>query len=252
MLDVKILKVHHEGADEAKKLLPHIQQTHVYSPEYPACTTIQAISSENSWNRAIAALARVGQFRDYVEGGEGEYVAFQNESLFAQKVPIYLVERFSPDESARVIELHRLSFFVSDAAIRLFRNGNLDKYLELYRKGLQLGEESRDLRDRNIARNIDAAEAYLRKVHPHLKEDPLRLTVCLGARHQPERYTSLPVDVVSLVNSERGPRIDIKSTSSDRDLLVHAVEEIAGIKHPTALERVRQMSYDELRKLLAK
>ncbi len=83
-----------------------------------------------------------------------------------------------------------------------------------------LKKEDIDLRDREITKNIQEAEAYLRERYPSVaKYDPLRLLVSVGRSHFPENYLDFPVRVRGTLSSD-----ETQQTLSDRTVVLEQQE----------------------------
>lgn len=274
MLEIKVLKVIHYGEKEARKLIPHIENTDIYAEENAGATEEMARAHEKNWQWVINSSG--WSFDQFVRNREaaqkaqrrgqddGQYALFQSSYLFAEKVPIYVVERFSQAEHEKIMASHKLEDLALHEAVEHLGEGRVDQYIEAYKRSLQLGKEKDELRDRHIAKNLECAEAYLRGIYPSLsKKEPLRLTVSLGSLHSPEKYTSIPIELCSLVGDGGAHHtIDLIALMNEQDIpvetlnhhiLVYGVKKVLSMKGiKIDLEKAMQMSYEELSRLLAK
>ena len=102
MLQVKILKVKHAEAVEARKLLPYIQRTHVYSPEDAVLEEPVAYQLEDDWEKVLSSVWTEDKFAAATERhfahsppNQRKYCVEERLYLFRYKVPLLYLERFS-------------------------------------------------------------------------------------------------------------------------------------------------------------
>jgi len=179
MLEITILKTHHRGEEEARKLLPYIQCCDVFGIESPLCTQQKAEEKEKEWTKIlqqdmstdefIRAFDKTSKGKKDTKAEEQKYLYLRKtyEQLFVERKPLWHSERWIIPPSS------------SQSTIR--------QKAELIRA-----------RDRQIAENLASAEQILRKTYERLQEKPvINLTLTVGALHTPEsylpNYTSTPI-----------------------------------------------------------
>ena len=210
MLSVKLLKIHHAGEGEASKLEPYIDNSDVFSPENPALTEKSAFKLEDQWesllhdrlsHREIELILRYCS--PAAPTDEASYGVKQHLYIYDKRIHLFYSERFKESEAKRLCDLKKQSDENYDLSIRKLLGGDVDNFFNLYEKGLLQDSELTEIRDKEIARNIDQAEYYLReRYHDLSSKRNLRLTVSIGALHFPEKYTQLKIEVVDLVNRD--------------------------------------------------
>ncbi len=269
MLEVTILKVWHVGKGEVAKLIPFMQDSHVYSPECFALTEEEAQKSETLVERAFNegwTLERLRQeHRKNIGAGSDppqiqEYRLAEFEQLLGFCLPIWYLERFTPEESRNLEKMRRSAEkFEHDALSSLDDWGGsrgAREFLSLYWKYLELSKNNCDQRDRSVGQNLSLAEQQIRERHPNLRRsEPLKLTVTVGAAHAPERYTSIPVAIKDLtigvshdqeteyrLKVAEGHRQGKKFDELKRDMLAYGL--IRNFRIP--LEQIETMSFEEL------
>ena len=207
MLEVKILKNTHSGTEEARKLREYIQNCHVYSSEWASRTEEECSEFERGWEEILGAHLSRSKFNRLIrEGWANENDDFRLvlfDYLFRNQVPLWHAERLPEMESPPLQnEDYQLRYRETFA---LLAQARVDEYLANL---FSLNEETITMltkRDKIIAKNIDEAEMKIRRRYPRLADkDPLKYNVQIGARHQPEMYTSIPVHVVNLEKEKKG------------------------------------------------
>ena len=139
MLNTTILKTHHYGIGEARKLLPYIQSSDVYSPENSSCTEIEASHLERVWETAISSgwtfakfIKRNGlNFPSSLEPTKA-YARLQFEYLFQSKSIIWFVERFSEKESKILNTLDGEGERMRTESCTHLTEGKVDQFLNSY------------------------------------------------------------------------------------------------------------------------
>lgn len=272
MLEVKILKVTHVGRDEARKLLVHIGNCDVYSPEIAATAKKDAEYFEDAWEKAVSQKMNRTQFQKWLNEEIKknmntleeikDYLTTEYEYIYRAGLPIFCLERHTEENSIKIRELNQSSTRLSGETVEYLIKKQIDQYLEKKWEHLKVIKDSREIRDREIANNIENAESYLVKRYPFLKQkETIKLTAGLGHSHSPEKYTSLSIKTEILSNGKDKP--------SDR--LIHAIKQQTSfdscahymLAHGAHLlidagslkitrEEVGNMSRDELYNLLSK
>lgn len=210
MLEIKILKVTHEGAAEAQKLVPFIQECDVFCPEKPACIEEIARKEEIFWqkifemNRFNFAMC-AKEVHGHLPKLEQDYIITQDMTIFDSKKPILFLERFSKSESMQICEGKEKADKLYEQAKVLFRGGK--DFLSIYQEALERYRNLYIKRDEEVARNINRAENLIREFYSHLKDiNPIKMTLSMGALHNPEKYLATPYTVVDLSICGRGVR----------------------------------------------
>ncbi len=204
MLEVTILKVEHAGITEARKLLPYIKASHIFSPEAAALSEQEATQEENYWDDVLAnpemnrtRLRKTLLKEAYLNLEQYEFDCALVDYLFTEREPKYVAERFSKQESNHLNTLdnqHLQRMVASEQSI-----DNIPLFLKTTYDLFCLNEQIRILRDCHIATNLDHAEDYIRKRWPRLEMvDTLRLGVMIGSGHYIEEYTTIPVHAPEL------------------------------------------------------
>lgn len=198
MLETTLLKVKHAGAEEARKLLPYILNTDVYSVERPACTEEKATNEEQAWENIInagmsrSAFARLSAHaHKHTPPEQQAYCTIQDDYLFRSKVPLWGVERFQPTKAQQMKELYQCAGALEQEGLDFLEQGNIPDCLAYARKALETHTMLNTIRDEEMARCVRHAESALRKRYVQLEaKETIRLTVAVGAVHMPEHYTS--------------------------------------------------------------
>jgi len=203
MLEVKILKVKHSGVEEAQKLTPFIQACDIYSPEQAGIPEKTARRMEADHARAIKqnwTRTRYKKFREDVfekaEGEQQEYFARFYDDLFRARRFIWILERFAEEEVEVVRQLNMQSAYSMAEGFRALVKGGIDAFIRKYYEGIRFLEKTAELRDQNIAKNIETAEEKVRERY-RIEAEPMKLTMHIGNQHQVEKYAP-QVEVVEL------------------------------------------------------
>ncbi len=194
MLELTLLKVHHAEERRAEKLEPYIQECDVCAPEAAMMTERGAAFLERWWEKALQREVDLSEMKKVLttpaNSKETNDYSLKKFQLFHQyQRPICVVEVFSFRESTALHRLLSMEGGYSTLAGRAFLDGYLDLFFEHIERAYQALQQLTDTRDEHIAENIPYVEEYLRERYPFLHErDPLRLLMCLGEGHAPERY----------------------------------------------------------------
>lgn len=204
MLKIRRLKVYHMGEQEARKLLPHIKETDVYSPETANDVETALLDWETKWKDILASDMSRTKFNQIMGYGPMDprmmaWAKAQNDYLFVGKVPIWSLERSTPDESKKITELKSAADDrLRQGLLNLF-SGNPQQYLQQSYDSLVLQVQYTDARDKVIGKTLQDAESRIRSFWPQIaKREPLRLTMVLGAVHTPEKYTEHTIEPYDL------------------------------------------------------
>lgn len=260
MLEVTILKGKHDTEDDAKKLLPYIKQCDVYAPESALLLRSEAEKREDVFEKVLAQDLNRNELNVLLEKMEikssyhyhyPKYNRKQNEYLYREKKPLWYVERRTSDESAKGWEMRNNADVILKDAFITFLGGNIEGYLQLFRKRLLLQEELRELRDAHIAVTLASAEDAIRARYFRLaKKEKISFCVSLGAIHRVEDLY-LPVQIVSLLDAptnamERLDHIRIQKVPPQEidPQVILAVAATQILRFPE--EEVEQLSFDEL------
>lgn len=203
MLEVTLLKVLHQGVDEARKLLPFIQQTDVFSPEFPGFSERDVETLEKEWEQLISSGISRSEYDREAErflqlNCFGKltinYIRTLRSYLFRSKIPLWHLGRLKDEDMKRLFSLKALKDRRTSEGFEFLHKGEVETFLKTYEEITSIDYEAMEMRDRNIAENIANAEDRIRERFPGLKRvEPLRLTAFLGACHSPERYSSFPI-----------------------------------------------------------
>ena len=266
MLEIKMLKVVHDGEDEARKLLPHIQECDVFSQESQALTEEEAVLLEQNWE-ALLQMSR-SRFRHELErtyGGSdssfAQYNIKRDDYLFQNKKPIIFLERWSQEDSLRLKESENNWNKKRRIYLKALHEKEIDRFMELCPPSLRDFSQWMIVeRDKHIADNLTRAEEIIHTNYPQLiAKTPKILTFDLGTGHALQRYTSIPIKVIDLDGKlSMCDRIlhDLMQTEvpkdyPKRDLLAYGIGELAyegllSVDDST----LRNASFDELKKIV--
>lgn len=208
MLEVTILKVKHSGHDEARKLLPYLKNCDIYCVEGAALTEKGAEENEKEWEMTLSSKPNRNKFRQnlasclktILKGEEYEYAIKEYEYAYLANLPTFHLERHSQEEANRINALDKESDILGGQSLRYLMAKKIDEFLQIHFKDLEMKVEAVKIRDRNMAANLESAEQILRsRYNGRLKDkDTIRLVAGVGSIHAPEKYTSIPINVVLL------------------------------------------------------
>tara|TARA_Y100000310_G_C20666113_1_gene807595 strand:+ start:1391 stop:2206 length:816 start_codon:yes stop_codon:yes gene_type:complete len=266
MLDVTLLSVEHAGEEEAKKVLPYIQDCDVVSVESPFETEKGAIKSEKEWN-SLLNLTRTKfnkQRREvYRKNGKDviDYWVKVEDYLFRSRLPLWHIERWENPNKAEegVIEERNITRMLYQSLGCLTRE-DLNYYFERSRESLWLNTNLHKERDKNMGENLNGAESIIRKTYDHLRgKETIRLVSIMGAGHNPQKFTDMSVKRVDL--TEYVPSfvliqmklydVEDRKDYSKRDLLAWGVGSLAEENgEDIDDERIEVAGIDELKEML--
>lgn len=223
MLEVTILKVRHAGAREVVQSYHYINACNVVGSESNLCTAEGAAVSEKGWASLLElpperrqktfdyAFPPPVHFHDDVL-----YTYLEQSYVLALGKPLWIAERFSEKEAEKEREKDFQSLDCVRNAFASLEEGDVENFFLRWKKHQLLNKRQIDYRDREMAKNIQGAEAYLRGRYPSVaKYDPLRLLVSVGRSHFPENYLDFPVRVRGTLSSD-----ETQHTLSDRIVIL--------------------------------
>ena len=201
MIDIKLLKVSHGTSREARKLLPYIQEADVWCPENAASTEDEAVMNEKTWQGFLSSGWNRSRFekdldRDLssqnMETQARDYVKTEKSYLYRNKKTIWHLERFSSERSRELLEAEAKRERQFEESVYHLEKGNVKTFLDSHANILRSEIIDIEIRDREVARNIDRAEQEIRKTFPQFeKRDIIYLRGYIGSLHQPEKYSRL-------------------------------------------------------------
>jgi hypothetical protein len=237
MLKVTLLKVRHDGEQDAKKLLDHIKRCDVYAPERLAGRVEQAVPTERMWMEDLklsrsAFLRKLESLKDGRKS-DNEFETKQLDYMFRQAKPMVILEKFSGEESEYLLRTFEESDQRWRTAHVLMFAGSLDQSMETAAKAAAKGTIVVRTRDKHIAENVDHVEGHIRQLAPHLADKAaINLTICLGAKHSPEQYSSIPMDIQLLENDPFGfPLHENAKDYPKRDLFAYVLSGLLEMVH---------------------
>lgn len=206
MLELKILKVNHSGKDNAKKLIPYIENCDIFGMESGCATKEHAEEIESHWeymlqtNKSVARLKieleEVKYSDKSIHPDEIEFEKQLDIELYKFRKPIIVLERFSKLES-KFLE----SLYSPPKTRSLLLEGNIDGFVSAYWNGLKMQGLADKQRDIHIAQNISKAEEKIRRKFEKLSEkNSINLSIMIGKLHNIERYLNCPYEVIDLHN----------------------------------------------------
>ncbi|MBI4151371.1 hypothetical protein HY496_00230 [Candidatus Woesearchaeota archaeon] len=218
MMTVKIVKVKHSGKSEAKKLRSYIHEADVFSHENAAMTAEKAARNESEWEGILSSGISRRRFQEFLrlvvqqEPKEtGEYLFTMYDLMFQSRVATWYLERFSSSQAEEIMKNELQADTIYTDAVEYFRQGDNDNYLRFFKQSLELNAYTIELRDREIAGNLEIAEEAIREQIPRLRtKDTIHLAAMVGGFHHPERYSKKQVDVVTVMEPPQdiGDRIN--------------------------------------------
>ena len=234
MLNANILKVRHAGFDQAKKLELYIEKCDVFSIEAAGAGENEVRKAEDLYELALKGEP-LKPFSDYVgltEGGRirAEYNATQMAYLLNHKKPIWLVERLTDEEFGSLVPLETDDGKFLSRYLYSIDDGDIEEVVANYLKHLDIGRQKADVRDKNIARNLETAEEKIKTRYHHLRDrSVIDLGICIGAEHRPEKYLRNGLPIIANPIDLRG------QPESISEILEHAYSE------NDSLERLRYL-----------
>ena len=107
MIELTLLKVTHSGEQEARKLIPYIQDCDVFGIEGAICTEREASENERVWQRLLGTDISRSRLQEmpYVsilDEKRRVYTAKVIDYLFRNKRLLWSTERFTEEEAQMV------------------------------------------------------------------------------------------------------------------------------------------------------
>lgn len=201
VLEVKVLKVEHEGVKEARKTIPFIQDADVVSPEVALMPEEAAKSFESFWNHALSSgwtwdrprfqAGLKERIPCYNSGGIKQFFDKVYEYAYRSGKSLFFLERSLPEKTEKIKK--KINELIGSGATRkMILQGDLDVLLRYTWNSNSEFIKANDSRDKIMGSNISAAEEYLRTNYPGLRDkSTIKLVTCVGSMHSPERYTNV-------------------------------------------------------------
>lgn len=265
MLEVTLLKVFHRGEDNARRMLPYVSGCDVYSIESSCCTEQMAVTLEKEWKNERLKLSRT-QFLRLMERDMNSVQRNEDALKFGLKIrdyvfragkPIAIVERFSTEETRRLLSYMTMALTRTNKAHALLSEGKLDGFMVEMKKGVAILAHVAKVRDMHIAENISSMEGALRLQNPELREkETIHLTVSLGGAHEPEKYCKIPIRVVDLSKDHKEKLMGLMPNSvrprdySERDILAYGLGSFESSLRMPAGKSLFSSTFDELKEVL--
>ena len=207
-MEVTILKVGHEG-EEFGKVFEYLREhpTDAFSPEIASLTEVEAKEVESGIEQEYLLSRK--EFKERLQKAFprndpdriAAYSKGLRKGLYKKKIPVWFLERFSPKAADESKQTYLMAERFGKAADLSITSLDFEGFLNNYWEMMGYRQRSRDIRDREIAKNLGEAENRIRSRYPVLNSrDPLKLTMQIGASHRPEKYTSIPVSLVDLID----------------------------------------------------
>jgi len=254
MLDVTILKVLHETVTRARDALKYIQSCDVFSPEAGFLTEREAEQVERAWQQALDEdWSRTRYNKDLPfepTDPDPSIRAYQLKTMeyaFLEKRPLWMLERFDKDGEALLKAYAARLRAASQCCRDALGAGNIESFFEEYWKEARDFNEGKVLRDQHMGKQLDNAEARIRQRYPQYQnKEPIRVLTYIGAAHEPEAYTQIPVRLVSLDAYDKGLHAREQCTPEvRRQILVKGILKVFTWL-PVLPQNVPLLSFDEL------
>jgi hypothetical protein len=266
MLELTIIKERHETEGEAKKLLPYIEKCDIYGIENANCSISDAIDMETQWRDRSLKRASRTEFmnvrQSVYRGASKDFALYglkRDDYLFRMQKPLWIAERFADNESVTLKEKMAESFLAADLTLGFLEAKKIEEFSSLFLEEVVTMFENMQIRDRNIAKNIEGAEKYVREFWPSLASvEKIKLVLGIGAMHAPEDFLARPYNVVDLY----GPlplQAELQFKMQDtwkksgqvarRDLLAYGVtllQNKGNIGLEVSSQEIRNLDFDEL------
>ena len=174
MLEVTILKTRHHGKDESIKLRPYIDNCDLFSLEQACATEEQARILEMDWEKTLKKskvyAKRFVEIRYHGNSVDGaNYQTFLFDALHGANRSIYLAERFTNICEAEKVSSKKTTFkMLRQESLKRLKNKRIDDFLIFSKGYFAILFEGINMRDKEIARNIENAEESIRLRYPQL------------------------------------------------------------------------------------
>ena len=247
MLEITVYKIMHAHESEARKLIPHIQGSDVFSIEMAALSKQESLQTANSWaetlqdpgmNRTRARQKISQKFNSSkLSSGDSEisYWLSVFDYLYRNNVGVWLAEQYETREEGRAMNSN---------IVRMIRE--TDRGFDLINRGMQAGKALvystdkewgviNDRRDRTIGAVAQEAEQRIRESYPWLSQKPtIKWGIPIGAWHQPECYIpgasvvdlsppeSEVISLARLLRTKIGEGVSLEGVSDIIDQLAQA------------------------------
>ncbi len=270
-LEMTLLKVHHSGASEARKLIPYIQNCDVFGPENPCATENESREIENYWEAALKLTRSAHRrFLDRIYSDTGtispetaEYNRAQQEVLHRSQKPIYILERLSDEDSENGKLLRNLAKSAKFVASKSLVLGNVDDFVDKYFEGCRYELHQSDMRDANMASVMINLEDRIRRRYEKLRDkNHLVFAAALGACHKPETRVSVKsLTVVLSDTTEFSIYEDVNNAISEgkqpheckKELLVKAIYELNLVNNwKLDMKMIKNYTFTELLEVINK
>jgi len=265
MLDVTLLKVFHRGEDNARRMLPYVSGCDVYSIEASCCSEQMATTLEKEWKNERLKLSRT-QFLKLMERDMNSVQRNEEAKRFGLKLrdyvfragkPIVMVERFSTEESRKLLAYMTMALTRIANATALLAEEKLDSFIVEMRKGVAVLAFVSKARDRHIGATISGIESKIRADHPELAgKDTIQLTMSLGGVHEPEKHCTIPIRVIDLSMDHKEKLLGLMPNSirpkdySEKDILAYGLGSFESVLRMPAGKSLFASSFDELKTVL--
>ena len=211
MLEITILKVEHQGTEEARKLLPYIQECDVFGPESAFLLEAEAAYDEKNWRDTIKADISRTQFlkfcSDMIEKTERNpgikaYKLKTYDYLFSEKKSIWHPERYYEDERNSILASKEESRKLDTLSFKSLWEDKKDDFFDYTWKSFAIQFAQTTQRDQHIAKQLAFAETHIKNLYPQLAEkEKLKYSLFVGLAHEPEKHMDIPVNAIDLSTS---------------------------------------------------
>ncbi|MEI6732256.1 MAG: hypothetical protein WCK90_06285, partial [archaeon] len=189
--------------------------------------------------------------------GLTDYFQRMSDYLFQTKTPLYLLERFEPNEKGTLDSLNALSKAAYSRAREAISRLDFDNFFPPAREEMRITIETADIRDQHIASNLERAEGYIRRTYPSLaSKETISLNAFMGSSHMPELYTKMTIGVVDLTQNTSGllrallKNYRLTGELPDRDLLAYQIDNfitVGAIPHIFSYEELETLELEQLK-----
>lgn len=247
MLEVTILKVAHgntpstSGEQEARKLIPFVQECNIFGMEFSYMTEKDARAIEMFWTGLLGisrscANEEIAAWQSRAENGgrfpDGGYIAAEFDHLHCNGVPLFIPERWPYGTDVReTCKQYLRGISLYEEGIHSLSSGNAKGGIRLAYEGVVLCVRSNERRDAHMAEVIRSAEENIRSFYPDLSEDPLKYCVALGAAHRVEDLLERDPLVVSLLPKSMNPVFELVNKVRDGASCEEVAQLISYIAH---------------------
>ena len=228
VLNITLLKVDHTNEHLPDKLNFHIKECDVFSPEFSCCDLEEAKRIEQQWRDAIG-IPSVTRYPVYGGIPYGGFKSKLMQRIFEERKPMVIHERFCPAAGLLHRALHLTFLDIANQGFDRLLDIGIDDSVEQLISSLRLHATGVRLRDQHIARTLTTIENRIVEQYPHLSQkEAISLTLSIGADHNPERFSEIPINVVNLFGDGDMRQLAKKNLGerredyNPRDLLAYA------------------------------